>query len=1337
MRTAKDSKVALLQANVLRSASSGQLLGKLVDIYHVLEAASAPLHLEKSFVEELLRQDIVNSKNVDMQFVVSSIVVDVLRIASSTTASSLPFSSSHAKPVLVLLTTAIGNCRKSQKPSSAHLMHARHIAERLASTHSVKLLVSLAPESDDSVSDLFDKILDGVEGGDDDPAFLSRLAIILSDAISGTHSITEEQLGLLLNAVTSAKKSSNPGGAQIAAAVLKKHEEMLAPSVSAFVGHSFEAGVEELRRVDVADGDGNERRAALKQIAGALEVTVELTKVGINLVAQLVPQLQQHLTSDSPEVRLLTVRGFTKIFLVAIHVATSFAPAWGLLLSRFNDPKQQIRHEMVKFAQLCLTSFPTEANWRTLTIQLEAKLVDTDESVRRAAIGAVCELAAACSSSIPPTLVENVGNRCADKNIKVRQYACEKLCQLYTGVQFSWIPDSVFLSIRAEGGVVGVELGLEDMLPAPTKVADEAESQRKVKKAKEQELAVFDFELSDAHEVSDEALQLAAKKATFVDGLCKLCGDLNDDNWLMLSTLMGKKYNLRQTILRLYELRAEVKKCSSPETPEAQTIISGIRRLLAFLQDITHAKKQEWDSLFRAKDEKVSKAFVGACSDNVTDCLAAMNKLCSELKGRVPAEVLQFVEKSLVRRMFLPVSRAHVEELVARIVSERNHAPGKRVGAIRAASAIIAMSPNFLPLVFPTLVEALTLEVTKDDQQSPVQTSTKGTKKQQAESAAAARADQEKTRKLNSSLLLLLLKTLSQVGSLGVEAKTIASMIEKESRQLITTLGRLCIATTSSPVAKATATLLVSLFPNHLKAFSQLFATIREKVTAAVTDRTMVAQLCSWMKVIGVLAQKDSQLSTRIVDEDIVDDISLILAEAVAASGPQDGIDAKSKKVDLIGFESLPAEVVDSCCKALTRIALSQPATSIGILIPKVIDTLLGSFKATRELGSSTAGACKKRLAITQQLVKLITRSRASIGRGTIDTQREIVIAVVLSAEDNSEVRHAIQKKLQTHIAKQRCEMSVVAVLFLTAISEDTRAGYNVLRTCVHSVGDKLRSIQVNESLTLSDPKALTSWIEYTIPTLVLYLAHHSFFASESESNFTSFQRVWHLVFDELFRVSTNGASFCGEMVRKLKQMDDSLDPDSTATRVMCDLAWKVMIECLGQKQVKADTLKPYPGAVLIPKLFEKPRDPSRFPADVIYIDSSVTVGPAPTFKIVVGSGVTPGKSAGREGTASQPMRQDGNDNEEVDAEMPTPAADAKRAREEDDKDEVWGEESADEKCVTETVRSYVASLTKEQFYATKWNDVRVVIEKALGKKISPELKEFARMKMSEMQPSV
>ncbi|RNF16257.1 uncharacterized protein Tco025E_05238 [Trypanosoma conorhini] len=410
----------------------------------------------------------------------------------------------------------------------------------------------------------------------------------------------------------------------------------------------------------------------------------------------------------------------------------------------------------------------------------------------------------------------------------------------------------------------------------------------------------------------------------------------------------------------------------------------------------------------------------------------------------------------------------------------------------------------------------------------------------------------------------------------------------------------------------------------------------------------------------------------------------LLLAAVLDRGAAEDLAKVKAKRSDVVPT-SLAAAVVDAAAKCLTAIALSYSPDRAAGAVASTLNILLAAYKAASEWDPSTVGACRRRLSINQQLSKLVIRPSSDIAK-------ELAVAVILSAEDEVIVRRSLQKKMTSHIMQNQCDMRYVSFLILTVISEETKSGYYYLRALLQQVGDHLRSKQRSSGATLSSPEALTCFLEYTIPFLVFFMAHHTFYSSEQENHFVAYQRVWHLLFEELFRHGTQCASFLVELLARIKQSDEVLYKELHAARLLCDLGSRVMQECLGQRQISAEALKRYPGRVLLPNFFV-PSTSAAEALSTIFLDAKVHIFShvpfrAPTAATSSEGGVAGEKAASlRRAAGTEDVEDEANPELTAQAEVDLPPLLRQR--------------------VDTALGAFIGAMTKEEIVKLRWPEVK------------------------------
>ncbi|KEG13188.1 hypothetical protein DQ04_01161060 [Trypanosoma grayi] len=1179
---------------------------------------------------------------------------DLVRLGSSQApgknVAGLPFDTKHADDVLTCLVSPFSEVALGKAP----LKSCEHIIERASASH---VFLSIIPHCRRPVQEHLTSLFSSVQQAagaitttsttssaanteaNSDTAITTITAAemgrILIDVLNATHAITSEQLAPLLREIiaasptllrrteanrnntnihnnnnndtiaNTARKRDRKPGAVIAARVLLDQVEVIQPAIASYAAEMVEHGVGEVTATKIAgDDDSEARRRGLREVGRVMECLVALVELHVDLVGQLVPILVPYLEHEHTDIRLILLRGFFMAFGAHETAVSAYRYAFAALVARFNDTKHMLRIEMVQLAAGIIRAAAqasisvAEERVRELLPHLQQRLVDPHALVRRAAVFAYGDIIAAEPSLVGSDRLERtLGLRVADKNLKVRQASVEQLCGMYQTLLYPWIPNVVMRCLNAEGGVALLESSFESMLPPPSKVMkpntllnNSGRSSLSGRRSERASMVLFDFEKESA-----------TRERTYVDGFAKMCGHLTPGSFSRLLTFAAKKAQLRLAILRLFELRTEVRS-KDLKSPEGQEMINSIHRLLNFLQTMTHAERGEWDALFRAKDDKISKAFLNCCSDRQLRFATERESLIKVLKGRVDGPVLRFLQDSLLRQMMLPLETEHIDELLARLkdalggVCGDKHAPidaevqSDVEGMLRALLVFGRTAPSFLPRCATSLVDFLELLCHSSNASIPL------------------------------SWVLLLLHCITEwAGYAGRAAAdnnngedgSIAAIATRK-KGLLTTLGKLCTCSheslfrdatpvTTGTVCKHAARSFMSLLSvtslREPKALSQLVYTLRSRLQSETTPATPKA--VGWLKALTALA-KDSVAAPLVQDESLVSIAKEVLFAAVRDNEEsQDSARVKAKTTEPLHL-SLASTIVEAAAKFVAAVALSYTTDRAVGAVSLALNTLLGAYKAVSERDAHTVGACHRRRAINQQLCKLVIKPSSDIGK-------ELAVAVILSAEDEAVVRRPLQQKMALHLTQHPCDMRYAALLLLTVIGEETKNGYQHLRTLVQQVGDYLRSKQVASGATLSSPSALGCFLEYTIPFLVLFMAHHTFYSSEQENHFVAYQRVWHLLFDELFRHGTQCASFVVELLSRIKQADDVLDGDSHAARVVCDLGSRVMQECLGQRQISADALKRYPGRVLLPNFFVASKSAAEA-LSTVYLDENVHI---------------------------------------------------------------------------------------------------------------------------------
>ncbi|TPP39866.1 hypothetical protein CGC20_30975 [Leishmania donovani] len=962
----------------------------------------------------------------------------------------------------------------------------------------------------------------------------------------------------------------------------------------------------------------------------------------------------------------------------------AFQPCWERLLA---DPHVLVRRQAVASV--------TEA---ALAAPLLLQPTPHSESIDNRDLRGGQQATPSLTRSPSNFLAQTLGLRALDKNRRVRCAAVDGLTRLYSEYRLVWIPNAVLDAVRIDAGsslsstapaTLTAETVVEGLLPAPfsclsptsatcAAAATQATLTQWLSPTSPAALpltktpALLDFErnaleekqLSQQHppggdefDEGDALLGFGASasstKAVTGGGLCQ---HVDSAHFAQLLRLSEKKPQLRLAIRRLFEFHAAVKESNGDvKSAEGQQRIHSIHRLLTFLQETTGARKGEWDALFRAKDETVRRALLRACDAAHTDWVEVRKGLLRSLHGRISADEFAFVKQTLMPQMVFAVKPAHLAGLMQRLhrsiyTSARNEVVvdgAGAAGALRALLLLTAASPSFAALSTEGLVEALQAAAKQSVGPPPNWCGLLLQALQRWATATATMADRNTTATTaaTSALHDSLIATLRAMALASLPMQqTIPSSLASTAfaRDNDSCRDGTAFSAVKQLAKQATRTLVALLrVPGYnTSAAAALHSLASELAKRLASGRALINDVKTVAWLASDVCGKAGQSRLKALATASAAAANTTAAATMPACGARSSSPVSTNM-------PVTAAIVDGSAKAMVALVLSCPkssdagGSSTGVAsransVICAVDALLKGYKASVAVasgrrGPASIGSCHCRIALQKQLVKLLLTPTPDIGR-------ELAVSVVLSVEESAHVRHAVQAKLAGHLLHRTCDMRVAALLLLTAISEDSKSSYHRLRGLVETVGDHLRAKQVSQGASLSSPSALYCYWEYTIPFLVLFLAHHPYYASEeAENQFVGFQRVWHLLIGELLRHGTQCAGFVVELLSKIKQSDDALAPGSDACRVMCDLASRVLLECLGQRQSRAEDLRRYPGAVLLPSFFVRTSrsNPQKL-LETVFLDQGVRVTANAPFRMPTVSGGAAGAGSGSRGSSLQ-----------------------------------------------------------------------------------------------------
>lgn len=1287
----------------LRRLHDGKMVAYLFSAYQELRTAQPPMKFDPTFISELLMPRFLRSCISDVPQLTACILCDVLRLTPAERTGSgmatLPFSTSKCSEVLSCIVTpfqeSIGmeNCMK----------RCEHIIERAGAC---RVMVSLLPycnpdQVTDMVSPLFAAVqTSGLKSKDADndgaasTSTAASLAQILADIILTTNMITSEQLSVLLSAQVSGSAALKSGkliasllsspslGYHVASRVLLMCLDTVHGTIYDMVTDNISAAVSSMS----GDGENEERTQCFVLVSRQLEIAIALTELHLGMVQSLIPYLTPFLNTENADLRLLFVRSFAAIFTCRSDAVPSFRASFEVFCSRANDVRPQIRAEVLTLVLELVRCYvlperwaagakPIPCNafkevWPTLFGLVIERLVDTQPMVRRQAIHTLAD-AITCAPELLTNvnLKESLGCRTADKHPKVREAALmalsgiyQKYDQLSVHIHLDWIPSCVLEASQAEDGGTMVEMVFSQLLSIPVK--------------------------SEKRLTSDAYAKIWHR----------LCNHLSCIAWMELLRIARRKVRIRGAVSRLYQLRQQVIESGEQMSEEGgaspkANAIHDMHRLLQFLEASTGSEKGEWNTLFRCKDVKVAAAVLQCCSETNEDWESALQAMQQSVKGRIDEDAYTFVSHRLTVMLAFAIPNSSLQHLQKRLLS------GVETGTVRALQVFIATSPCFVSQSLEAILRAFS---SLCDNNRRTRDQVLGVLELMAESFTAAsqlrsRLKNFQIQGLSQTQCQTVLRKLADwsSGTLMCDRES-AAAVSKKASQCLAQLSDVCELYIPS-MAEAGKKVIGDVTTSAMKGFEREVKRIyKEKQLSSLQD---ASKTIAWLSALRVLPASDATYWYR------MDHLRAYLSSLVTHSS------ASVKNKSSSGSNAIAS--IDATCKCVsaTALCIRDPKKKMG-LVGTGVAALLDAVKLSKAQKSLDPAV---RMPILQQLTKLACFPSANM-------EAEISVAVALSSEDNQGVRSRIVEKMTHRICRSSspCDMRYVSFLLLSAMYAAGKNEFQELRQAAMKIGDVLRRRQsVNGGVSLSSPGALQCYMEYTIPFLVFLMAHHPLYEEQEAIDFVGFQRVWHLVLEELLRGGGHCVEFVSELIKTVKQSSDKFAPSSSRLRALCEVGLVIFQHHLSSRNLSLDPSRKYPGSILLPSFFTVAsgdasvdqgsalrndiRIPSHVPFRMSAADPATSVPATPTVSPRLSMEREPVSSTRTSGAGKRPRQR--------------PSAEESPKQRRTEPTEVFlAEESAGktprEVAVSKMVKKLTEGLNKQQIAELRWKEVKSRVEK-------------------------
>ena len=507
-------------------------------------------------------------------------------------APDTPFSTDTLKVVFELF---VSQLRGVADPRGQSFARYYYLLERLAMVKSFVLMLDL--NCDDLVRQLFETLFESISA-DHSIRVESHMLDILVTVLEEIDAIPQMLIDVILENLLASAKSEKPASYALARSLLAKCAKVLHRPLNEFMQACLPTGAATI------DSDHKEEWPRL---------LVELASVNVDLVAYLLPQLNEVVSIDDEATRLKGVELLAELLRLPANLVHAYPQLLHALLAKFTDVSVAVRCTAIEHG-ISLAQQPSLTD--AVVAALKERVLDPEEKVRAALVHALCD---ACAATVRPfgPLIESACHRMLDKREGVRSATRSRLSQLYC----RHLSDG----LRATGGKDTAAVELPDELRGvPKKLLQcyGVEAGRDLHSKLEIETLLATKLLPSAPE-----LRLPA--------LCVVHATLDPPQRKAFGSLLRCKRSAQGQIGEWLALSAKLKENRSDADAKAK-----LDALVATMsREMVHSglAKEVWDQLGQTKDKGVAKALLALASPASTykEATGAQDELRRRMSARL------------------------------------------------------------------------------------------------------------------------------------------------------------------------------------------------------------------------------------------------------------------------------------------------------------------------------------------------------------------------------------------------------------------------------------------------------------------------------------------------------------------------------------------------------------------------------------------------------------------------------------------------------------------------------------------------------------------------------
>ncbi|KAJ1807474.1 Sister chromatid cohesion protein pds5 [Coemansia sp. RSA 2523] len=393
----------------------------IAELYKQLKKLSKELNgLEQETVDtqsldavtrQLLAPSLLRHKEPGVVAYVSCCIADILRLY----APEAPYSEDEIKAVFNVF---IDQLQLLGDTDNQFFALREYLLTSLATVRT-PALVAMQADAEDTISRFF-TVLFGVVSTGQAHNMQMQILDVLQQLVEEPKTVPQDVIDVILLQFTRRRQQDNAAAHQLASDLATNTADILQKYIYQYFN-------------DVIVSAG--QAGTLDDLRAAHVLILELNRAAPGTLLNVVPQLEEELSVEDVDIRVLAISVLGEMFGEKGHtLAKRYEATWTAWKGRRADAAAAVRVEWVERAVALYQQQPQLA--RELNADVAAKLSDVDERVRVAACRSLgqLEMGTAVQGALGDDVVSALGERCKDRRAAVRAEAIVALATLYSQV---------------------------------------------------------------------------------------------------------------------------------------------------------------------------------------------------------------------------------------------------------------------------------------------------------------------------------------------------------------------------------------------------------------------------------------------------------------------------------------------------------------------------------------------------------------------------------------------------------------------------------------------------------------------------------------------------------------------------------------------------------------------------------------------------------------------------------------------------------------------------------------------------------------------------------------